>query len=311
MSPKMISIVVPIQNEELCIKEFLSRLKKVLKKIKYENEIIFVDDGSDDNSLKILEKEFQSGSNIKIISFTRNFGHQSALLAGYDFAQGDCVITMDADLQHPPELINEMVVKWEEGYDIVFTIRKKTEGCSIIKRLTSALYYKILDTIGEIHINPAVADFRLLDRRVVDHLKELNERYKFIRGLVSWLGYKSYGLEYTAKKRFAGDTKYSMKKMILFSLDGITSFSISPLRVSSLLGGVVSILSFIYLIFVLFVHFFTNRTIPGWSSIILCILFLGGIQLLAIGVLGEYIGRIYIELKRRPTYIIDKKIGYD
>jgi len=311
MKAKMISIVVPIRNEESCIGEFLSRLQKVLAKNSYKHEIIFVDDGSNDRSLSILKEEFRHNNNMKIISFTRNFGHQSALLAGYDHAAGDCVITMDADLQHPPELINEMIGKWEEGYDIVFTIRKKTKGCGLIKRITSAMYYKILAKIADVHMNPAAADFRLLDRKVVDHLKELGERNKFIRGLVDWLGFRSYGLEYTAEKRYAGKSKYSMKRMILFSLDGITSFSISPLRISSIFGFFVSLLSFIYLIFVLLVHFFTDRTIPGWSSLILCILFLGGIQLIAIGILGEYIGRIYIEIKKRPAYIIDKTFGYD
>lgn len=307
----LLSIVVPVFNEEECIDEFKNKVFDVMKANNINFEIIFVDDGSSDNSLEIL-KEFQAKDDrIKVLSFSRNFGHQIALTAGMDYVSGDCVITMDGDLQHPPELIPQMLELWQKGNDIVYTVRQQTEDAGTFKKITSKLFYKIINYISEIDLNYSAADFRLMDKKVLTYFKQLNERSRMIRGLISWLGFKSIGLDYTAPKRFAGKTKYSFKKMFIFALDGMTSFSIFPLRIASLLGIVVSIFSFLYVLYIIYARLFTDSTIQGWTSILFSLLFLGGIQLITIGIIGEYIGRIYIEVKNRPIYVLKDKLGFE
>jgi len=301
-----ISIVVPIQNEEDNISKLIERLKKVLDR-KQEFEIIFVDDGSIDNTLEVLKQFHQSDSRIKYLSFSRNFGHQNALRAGMDFAEGDCVISLDGDLQHPPELIPEMIKKWQEGYEIVYTLRRDDKKTSFIKRKTSQLFYTLMNRLSDIEIEQGSADFRLIDRSVLNVLSRFQENPIFYRGLIRWLGFRQYALAYIPEKRTWGETKYSFKRMLKFALTGITSFSIQPLHMSTILGSIIALVSFLYGIYAVFMKLFTTQTIPGWTSLLIVVSFIGGIQLLMIGILGEYLGKLFIESKRRPAYIIREK----
>lgn len=299
----MISVVIPAFNEAGNVKILSQRICEHLTPFgKYE--IIFVDDGSKDATLEEIKEVARANASIKFISFSRNFGHQKALKAGLDHAAGDCVISMDADLQHPPELIKKLIERWKEGFDIVYTIRQDLNNTGFIKKTTSALFYKIINKISDVDIPMGAADFRLMDRKVVDELKKFNENWLFLRGLVSWLGFNQTGIEYTVQNRQFGESKYSLKKMISFALQGITSFSIIPLRASIIVGLFISFLSFLYTIYALFDKFFFKTTVPGWTSILISVLFLGGIQLIFLGVIGEYLGKMFIETKNRPNYII-------
>lgn len=305
------SIVIPIYNEQENLEELYKSLSKVIEQISLEYEIIFIDDGSIDRSYEILKELSFKDKNVKAIRFSRNFGHQIALTAGMDFAAGDCVITMDGDLQHPPELIPEMLDKWKKGCEIVYTIRKETEDANFIKNSTSKFFYFLINKLGDINLQPSAADFKLLDKKVVTQLCTMRERDRMLRGMIDWLGFKNCGIEYKAPKRFAGKTKYNFKKMMLFAIDGITSFSSIPLRLSALLGFIVSFLSFIYIIYVLYIKLFTDETVSGWASILFSVLFIGGIQLITIGIIGEYIGRIYTEIKNRPLYVVTEKLNIE
>jgi dolichol-phosphate mannosyltransferase len=274
---------------------------------KYDYEIIFIDDGSTDSTLNILKDLNKNDPSIKYISFSRNFGHQKALKAGIDHAQGDCVISIDSDLQHPPELILDMLLKWKEGYDIVYTKRQDTDNIGFFKRKTSKIFYKILNLLSDIKIDENVADFRLINRSAINVLKNLKESNPFYRGLVAWLGFKQYSISYNVQERYAGKSKYSLRKMFLFALSGITSFSIKPLHFSTALGGIASLSAFIYAFYAIAMKLFTNQTISGWASVLVSVLFLGGVQLISLGIIGEYLGRLFIESKRRPNYIIREK----
>lgn len=305
MNKKLISIVLPAFNEEGNIQIVYSRLTTVMKE--YENyEIIFVDDGSKDFTLERIKEIAGNDNKIKYISFSRNFGHQNALKAGLDYSSGECVISMDCDLQHPPELILEMINKWHEGYDIINTVRSESKDISFFKRKTSNLFYSFINKLSDINITAGSSDFRLLDRKVVAILKKCTE-FPFFRGMVSWVGFKSYPIPYNPDKRYSGESKYSIKKMIFFALNGITSFTVKPLHLSSLLGVVISAFSFLYIIYAIFCKIFTDQTIAGWTSVLVSVLFLGGIQLIIIGILGEYIGKLFITSKNRPLYIIQEK----
>jgi len=302
---KQISIVIPAFNEEKNISLMEGKINSVINGL-FNYEIVFVDDGSTDNTLKEIIRLSKVKKTVKYISFSRNFGHQSALKAGIDFATGGCVITMDCDLQHPPELIPEMIKRWQEGNDVVYTVRNDNKT-PFFKRTTSNFFYVLINRLSSIHIDPGAADFRLLDRKVVDVIKNLNESVIFLRGLISWCGFKQYSILYEPNKRLYGQTKYSFKKMLFFALDGITSFSIKPLRLSILMGFVLSLFSGFYAIFALIAHLFHFQVISGWTSMIISVLFLGGIQLIILGIFGEYLGKLFLESKKRPLYIIDKK----
>lgn len=298
-----LSVVVPCFNEQESLLEMYGVLSKELSV--YQNyEIIFVDDGSKDATLAILKKLNQTDKQVQYISFSRNFGHQNALKAGLNASSGDCVVSLDADLQQPPALIHKMVEKWQEGYEIVYTIRTKTENNSWFKRTTSHLYYKIINNLSEVKIEDGAADFRLLDKKVVDVLREFNESFLFIRGVISYLGFKQYSIEYEAAERFAGTSKYTFVKMLRFAVTGITSFSIKPLKLSMWLGFIFAGLSFLFGCQVFYEAVFTDRTVDGWATVVLSILLIGGINLIMLGIIGEYIGKMFLETKRRPNYIV-------
>jgi len=299
----MISVVIPAYNEAGNIKILIQKISEQLEEID-SYEIIIVDDGSTDLTLEEIKGVSKHNNSIKYISFSRNFGHQKALKAGIDHTKGDCVISIDADLQHPPELIKELIMKWREGYDVVYTLRKDSQDIGLIKKITSKLFYIIINKIADIDIPLGAADFRLMDKKVVNELKKFKENWLFIRGIVSWLGFNQIGIDYFVQNRRFGLSKYSLKKMVSFAIQGITSFSIMPLRFSIVIGLIISVCAFLYLFYALFIRLFFNIAIPGWTSILISVLFLGGVQLLSLGLIGEYLGKMFIETKRRPSYVI-------
>jgi len=302
-----ISVVIPLFNEENNIRQLYDELIPVLTKLVNNYEIIFVDDGSRDGSFEIVKQFSLENKSIKGISLSRNFGHQIALTAGLHQAKGETVITMDADLQHPPNLIPELYKLYKNGYDIVNTIRLDTADAGIFKKFTSNIFYKLLNYLSDIKIEPASADFRLMSRKAVDAFISINEKDRFTRGLVSWMGFKQVSLDYFAPPRFAGKSKYTIRRMFSFGLDGITSFSSKPLRISFYFGISVFVFGIIYAIFAI-INYFHGMVIPGWTSNLVSILLIGGIQLVSIGIIGEYIARIFNEVKARPLYFIKDKV---
>ncbi|HNW51104.1 MAG TPA: glycosyltransferase family 2 protein [Prolixibacteraceae bacterium] len=300
---KKISIVVPCFNESDGIREFYKVITSVIEN-KYNYEIILVDDGSKDHTLKIIQELAQEDNHIKYISFSRNFGHQNAVKAGLDHASGDAVISLDADLQHPPQLIPQLIDKWQEGYEVVYTIREEHESISLMKKMTSRFFYKISNSLSETKVEPGAADFRLLDRKVVDAIKQMPENYLFLRGLIAWVGFKQYAIKYKANERFAGESKYTFKKMVKFASTGITSFSTKPLKISIYLGTTFALVAFAFAVYALIIYSFTDKAIQGWASIVIGIMFFSGINLLMLGIIGEYLGKMFIENKRRPNYIV-------
>lgn len=298
-----VSTVIPVFNEEGCITLLGETVSKILENY-HDYEIIFVDDGSKDQTLLKLKELRKKNNKVQYLSFSRNFGHQNALRAGIEYASGDCIITLDGDFQHPPELIPEMIEKWKDGYEIVYTVRKDDSKTSIFKRITAKMFYKSLNLISDIHIDPGAADFRLIDKKVANSLSKIKESSIFFRGMVNWLGFKQFAIDYTPNERYAGHTKYSIRKMTSLAFSGITSFSIKPLRISFLIGIIVACLSLFYGLYALFIKIFTENTIEGWTSVFFMVTFLGGVQLIMIGILGEYLGKLFIESKKRPNYII-------
>ncbi len=302
---RLLSIVVPVFNESEGINIFYKRLRDTLTSLNsYSSEIIFVEDGSSDDSYQKLVDLANTDPQVKIVKFSRNFGHQMAITAGIDIANGDACVVIDADLQDPPEVIRSFIEKWEQGYDIVYGVRKKREGETKLKLLTASIFYRLLKRLTKIDIPTDVGDFRLISRRGMDEFKKLEERDRFVRGLVSWIGFKQMGVYYLRDKRYAGNTKYPYRKMFKFAIDGVTSFSMTPLKLSSLLGYFTSTIAFIYAS-VVFVQKVMGYTVQGWATIMVGILFLGGVQLICLGIIGEYIGRIFNEIKQRPKYIVE------
>ncbi len=305
---KLISIVVPVFNENENIFEFYKRVTAVMAELLYDYELVFIDDGSKDETPIYIKQLADKDKRVQGYVFSRNFGHQLALTCGMDQARGDAVITMDGDLQHPPELIPKLLSLWEEGYEIVQTIRQATEDASFFKNLTSATYYKLINALSDVHITPGGSDFRLLDRKVVETFKEYHERARFIRGLINNIGYKTTTLEFVAPPRFAGKSKYNLHKMMHFALDGITAFSKTPLRLAFYMGILFGLGSILLLAHVLYVKYIIDDAVPGWATMTASVLFLGGIQLVGIGIVGEYVGRIFEEVKQRPLYIVREHI---
>lgn len=304
------SVIIPVFNEQENIPEAYRRLTEVFKDITYDYEFIFVNDGSTDGSLGEIKLLSEQDIKVKYLDFSRNFGHQIAITAGMDFSSGDSVIIIDADLQDPPELIPRLIEERKKGFDVVYAIRHKRKGESFLKKLTAALFYRVFSRVTNINIPLDVGDFRLIDRKVLDSLKTIREKSRFIRGLVSWVGYKQTGISYDREKRMTGRTKYHFLKMLRFSMDGITSFSTLPLKIATILGCLISCFSFFIGVYFIFVKLFTNKLIQGWITLLDSILFLGGIQLIFLGIIGEYIGRIYEEVKNRPLYLIKEKRGF-
>ena len=305
MNNPTISIIAPCYNEEETIEPFLRRIEEILAQINESYEIVFINDGSKDNTLNVLLNAKQNFKNIRIINFSRNFGKEAALTAGLDKARGEAAISIDVDLQDPPELIKELVAKWREGYDVVLAKRADRTSDSFAKRVSADLFYKLNGKISNVDIPNNVGDFRLMSKRVVEALKQLPENQRFMKGLFAWVGFKTTVIEYVREKREAGQSSFNGWKLWNFALDGITSFSTLPLRIWLYIGALVSFLSFLYGSFIILKTLIFGVDLPGYASLAVIMLFLGGIQLIGIGILGEYIGRIYSESKRRPSYIIE------
>ncbi|MFP7654625.1 MULTISPECIES: glycosyltransferase family 2 protein [Chryseobacterium] len=306
---KKISIVIPAYNEEGNVAMIHQKIKEVFSGLKaYDFEIIFVNDGSRDNTQQKLEELSELYDEVKFIEFSRNFGHQPAVKAGMDQAYGNAVISMDGDLQHPPELIPDMIRKWEEGYDVVLTVRTYPKEISFFKRKTSDFFYKLLSNLSDVNLTKGGgSDFRLLDASAVEVMRQFNEDDLFLRGLTSWMGFKQTALNFTANERLAGKSSYNLKKMITFAFTGITAFSVKPLYIAAYLGFLFSAISVIgYGIYV--IHSFVSHTeISGWASLIMTIVFFGGLQLIILGIIGMYLGKIFKQVKERPNYIIKNK----
>ena len=311
---KKVSIVIPMYYEEEVARECYEKVSNVLKSLKdkYDYEIIFVNDGSKDKTLEILENIAKDDKKAKIISFSRNFGHQAAVTAGLKEVSGDAIVIIDADLQDPPELIPQMLELWKQGNEVIYGKRKTRKGESAFKLLTAKMFYKTLNALSDVEIPKDTGDFRLVDRKVVDVINSLPEHNKFLRGLFSWVGFKQEAYEYERQERYAGKTKYPLKKMLKLASDGIISFSTKPLKLVGALGIVSIVISIVLLIYALISYIFKlNQLSAGWTSIIVAVTFFAGVQLLSLWVISEYIGRIYDESKGRPQYIIDKKINFD
>ncbi len=309
MNNFLLSVIVPVYNEESNISPFLKRLLPVIKK--YQYELVFVDDGSTDETLAILKKEAVRNERLKLISFSRNFGHQSALTAGYENCLGQAVVTIDADLQDPPELIDKMIQFWQKGYRVVYAKRGKRWGENYFKKTTASLFYKLINALSDVPIPQEVGDFRLLDRKVVDYLNRLPEHSRFLRGLVAWGNFPSKDIVFERNERFSGKTHYPLSKMVNLALDGITSFSIKPLRMATYFGTASGILGFLGIIYELTRKIISPQSfVIGWTGLFTAVMFMGGIQLITIGIIGEYVGKIYQEIQKRPRFMIKEKINF-
>lgn len=299
----MISLVVPAFNEEETLPVLVHRLMAVMKR--YESyEILIVDDGSSDQTRHVLRELSKEYPVVRFISFSRNFGHQMALRAGYDNARGDAVICLDADLQHPPELIPTLIAKWREGYEVVYTVRAPDPKLSMFKRTTSKYFYRLLRSASNLDIEDGAADFRLLDRKVVDTIKQFKENDLFLRGAISWVGFRQCRVLYEPAARYAGRSKYSFRKMLQLAAMGITSFSTRPLYMSVLLGFIMFMFASLFGLEAMYEHFFTNATVSGWTTLVLLTVLIGGVQFIMIGIIGVYLGKTFVEVKGRPAYII-------
>ena len=309
---KLVSLIIPAFCEEQVVEVCYKRIKATMDALSnYDYELIFIDDGSYDHTLSILERMAAHDAKLKIISLSRNFGHQIAITAGLDKVSGDIAVVIDADLQDPPELIPQMLEKWEKGYEVVYAKRTAREGEKRLKRWTASFFYWFLNRLTDIKIPQNTGDFRLMDKKVVMELRKIKERNRFLRGLSSWVGFSQTSIEYKRDQRYAGETKYSLRKMLKFALDGIFSFSQKPLKIALNIGFFSIFLGLLLIIYVFLGKiFFPDITVPGWASLLIAVVFFGGVQLFTIGIIGEYIGRIYDEIKNRPLYIIKKEINF-
>ena len=304
----LISVVTPVFNEEETVPRFHERTTKVLKALEgMDYEIVFVDDGSHDKSFDKLTCLAESDPHVRVLRFSRNFGHQIAITAGVDEARGDCVVVIDSDLQDPPEVIPDMLKEWRDGFDVVYGVRAERDGETAMKLMTASMFYRLLGRLTNVQIPANVGDFRLMSRRVVDQLKLLREKDRFVRGLVSWVGFRQTGVTYHREARQAGITKYPLGKMMKFAFDGITSFSTAPLKLATWTGYVAALLAVLYLLSV-FVQRALGYTVEGWATIMVAMLFMGSVQLICLGILGEYLGRVFNEVKPRPMYVIAERL---
>jgi len=303
---KTISILIPAYNEEPALEHLYARLGKLAEENKkYQFEFLFVNDGSRDKTLEIIRDYAEIDNRISYVSFSRNFGKEIAMIAGLDHVKGDATVIIDADLQDPPELISEMINYWEQGYDDVYAKRKSREGETWFKKFSSKLYYRILQKVSDVTIQEDTGDFRLLDRRAVEALKQFRESQRYTKGMFSWIGFNKKEILYDRDPRIAGNTKWNYWKLVNFAIDGITSFTTAPLRISTFFGTAISLFAFIYLVYLIIRTVFFGSDLAGYASTMAVILFLGGVQLLSLGIIGEYIGRIFNETKNRPLYLVD------
>jgi glycosyltransferase involved in cell wall biosynthesis len=307
----LLSVVIPCMNEEDVLTETVTRLTSALDSVELRFELILVDDGSSDSTPRLLREIREREQRVRVIRLSRNFGHQVAITAGLEHARGDAIVIIDADLQDPPEVILAFIAKWLQGYDVVYGIRTQRDGESAFKLLTAKLFYRLMRRLSDTEIPLDTGDFRLMDRRAVDALISMPERDRFVRGMVSWVGFAQTAVLYERATRFAGTTKYPLFKMLKFATDGIVSFSSVPLRLATWTGFAVSGIAVCGILFSMFARIFGSSWVKGWTSTVIAVLFLGGVQLVCLGIIGEYIGRIYGETKRRPLYIIREKLGFD
>jgi dolichol-phosphate mannosyltransferase len=304
------SIVVPVYDEQEMLPALVEQLTSLLERLDGSAEVIFVDDGSRDGSYALMLEANRRDPRFKLLQLSRNFGHQVAITAGLDFAEGRAVVVMDADLQDPPETVLAMTERWREGFDVVYGVRRQRAGESRFKRVSAAAFYRLLQRLADVDLPADVGDFRLLDRKAVDAYLAMRESDRYVRGMISWVGFNQTGVLYDRDERRAGGTKYPLRKMVKFAADGIVSFSNAPLRLALGLGFLVSFASFVYGIVAILLKVTGAFTVPGWTSIIFVTSFLGGVQLMVLGVIGEYVGRAYIEGKRRPLYVVNSAVGF-
>ena len=300
---KCISILIPVYNEKDNIEQLVKSLQTVISGLPYDCTITFIDDGSNDGTLECIRQQSSICNNVFFISLSRNFGHQNALKAGLDYSNSDCIITMDGDMQHPPCLIPQLIKEWEAGKDIVYTIRKDYDDQPGMKRRSSALFYKVLNKLSGMELEAGTADFRLLDKKIVNILRDFQEEEPFWRGIVKWVGFPQASIEYLPEARKFGKSKYTIRKMLSFGLQGITSFSTKPLTIAIYLGFTVALLSLLYFPYV-FWSIYSGHAISGWASLIVTVAFLGGLQLMILGIIGMYLGKLFMQSKKRPHYII-------
>jgi dolichol-phosphate mannosyltransferase len=303
------SVIIPVYNEQEVILESYKRLTSVMQGMAEPYELVFVNDGSRDATAFIIADFCKTDPCVRLLNFSRNFGHMPAISAGMAYARGKAIIVIDADLQDPPEVLPMMAAKWKEGYDVVYGKRNKRKGESLFKKLTAKLFYRFIRSMTHVDLPVDTGEFRLIDRKVCDAVNALPEKNRYMRGLVSWVGFKQVAVEYERQKRFAGETKYPLRKMMSFAIDAITAFSYKPLKLATSLGVFISLLGFIYMLVIFYQALFTDRVITGWASTMVVILMSQGIVLMILGMMGEYLGRIYEELKNRPSYIIKEIIG--
>jgi dolichol-phosphate mannosyltransferase len=304
MKKKLVSIVLPAHNESGNIEIITQRINRSFSHERYNLEMIFIDDGSTDDTLEKIKNLQSINSQIFFIELSRNFGHQNALKAGLDCASGDCIISMDCDLQHPPEIISTLLQKWEEGFDIVYTRREESQKLSYFKRKTSNVFYSFISWLSDIRIEKGTSDFRLIDRRVADVFSRFKENDLFIRGLIKWVGFSQVAVDYHPDERHSGCSKYTFQKMVRFAFNGITSLSIRPLYLAVYLGFILSLLSFLYLPYVIWSYYYSGHYAYGWGSVILTVVFFSGLQLCVLGIIGIYIGKMFMQVKDRPVYIV-------
>lgn len=307
----LLSIIIPVYNEAENLTQIYKKIGEVLSNPEMDREIIFADDGSTDNSWQLIEALHEKNSNVRGVRLSRNFGHQYALMAGLANACGDAVITMDGDLQHPVKMIPELIYEWQKGYQVVHTVRVDPPSTSFLKKISAKIYYKLFSYLSGVKIEYGMADFRLLDRQVVDEILQFQEQGLFFRGIVQWVGFRSTTLSYMSEKRLHGTSKYTPVKMLKLAWNGITSFSIVPLRLGIFIGILTSFIAFMEIIYAVLIRLFTDSAVPGWASAISILSFLFGILFILLGIVGEYIGRILIEVRQRPRFLVAEKVGID
>jgi glycosyltransferase involved in cell wall biosynthesis len=305
------SIIAPCFNEEGVLHELHRRICEVMDPTGEPWELVLVNDGSRDRTPELMRELRASDPRVKVVDFARNFGHQIAVTAGLDYAQGDAAVVIDADLQDPPEVILQMIARWKEGYEVVYAVRTERKGETWFKEFTAKLFYRIIYRITDVDIPLDTGDFRLMDRKVVDAMKHMKERHRFIRGMTSWIGFRQTGVYYARAERFAGETHYPIRKMLKFALDAITGFSYAPLQIATYLGFIIAGLSAIGAIVVILARLFGEAPFHGQATTLVAVLFLGGVQLITLGIIGEYLGRIYDEVKGRPLYIVREALGFE